>query len=372
MGTAAPASDIPFIDLVAQYETIKPEIDEAMQNVIGKAAFVGGPFVAEFERAFAEYCGVEHGIGVSSGTTALHVVLEALGIGEGDEVVTVTNTFIATAEAIVQTGAKPVFVDVDDTTLSMNPALLEEAITPRTKAIMPVHLYGHITDMDPIMEIANRHNLRVIEDAAQAHGAEYKGKRAGQFGDAATFSFYPGKILGAFGDAGGIVTGDADLAGQIRSLSDHGRTDHYMHQRSGFNYRIAGIQAAVLNVKLKYLETWLEARRAKARLYSSLLSDSVASTPVEADDCRHVHTYYVIRTPIREQIQNKLREEGIPTIVHYPTPLHLQPAFGDTGYKSGQFPIAERASGQILSLPLYAELADEDIERICEIVNSLG
>ena len=221
MGTATPASNLPFIDLVAQYETIKPEIDEAMQAVIGKAACVGGPFVVEFESAFAEYCGGEHGIGVSSGTTALHVVLEALGIGEGDEVITGTNTFIATAEAIVQTGAKPVFIDVDDTTLSMNPALLEDAITTRTKDIMPVNLYGHIADMDPLKEIAGRHNQRVNEDAAQAHGAEYRGKRAGQFGDAATFSFFPAKMRGAFGDAGGIGTSDADLAGQIRSLSDH-------------------------------------------------------------------------------------------------------------------------------------------------------
>ena len=372
MSTTAPTSNLPFIDLVAQYETIKPEIDDAIQSVINRAAFAGGPFVREFESAFADYQGVAHGVGVSSGTTALHLLLEALELGEGDEVITVTNTFIATAEAIIQTGAKPVFIDVDDTTLSLNPAALEDAITPRTRAILPVHLYGLIADMDPILDIAKRHDLYVVEDAAQAHGAEYKGKRAGQFGIGATFSFYPGKILGAFGDAGGIVTRDEDLANRMRSLSDHGRTDHYMHAKSGYNYRMDGIQAAVLGVKLKHLEEWLEIRRKKARLYSSLLSDRIVSTPVEADGCRHVHTYYVIRTPIREKIQKKLSASGIPTIVHYPTPLHLQPAFSDLGYVEGQFPVAEAASGQILSLPLYAELADEEIERICDLINSLG
>jgi dTDP-4-amino-4,6-dideoxygalactose transaminase len=372
MATTAPTSNLPFIDLVAQYEAIKPEIDDALQSVIGQAAFIGGPFVAGFEEAFAQFQGVSHSVGVSSGSTALHVLLEALEIGQGDEVITVTNTFIATAEAIVQTGATPVFIDVDDTTLSLNPAALEDAITPRTRAIMPVHLYGLIADMNPILEIAKKHNLLVIEDAAQAHGAEYKGKRAGQFGIGATFSFYPGKILGAFGDAGGIVTQDEDLANRIRSLSDHGRTDHYMHAKSGYNYRMAGMQAAVLEVKLRHLEDWIEARRRKARLYSSLLSDRIVSTPVEVDGCKHVHTYYVIRTPIRERIQEKLSASGIPTIVHYPTPLHLQPAFSDLGYSEGQFPIAEAASGQILSLPLYAELADEEIERICELINSLA
>ena len=372
MAAPAPTRNLAFIDLVAQYETIKTEIDEAIQKVINKAAFAGGPFVAQFEQEFADYQGGGHGVGVSSGTTALHVILEAMDIGPGDEVITVTNTFIATAEAIVQTGATPVFLDVDDTTLSINPATLEDAITSKTRAIMPVHLYGQIADMDPIMEIASRHDLAVIEDAAQAHGAEYKGKRAGQFGSAATFSFYPGKILGAFGDAGGIVTQDEDLANRARSLSDHGRTDHYMHAKSGYNYRMDGIQAAVLSVKLRYLEEWIEARRRKARLYSSLLSERVVATPVEADGCKHVHTYYVVRTRIREKIQQTLSASGVPTIVHYPTPLHLQPAFRGMGYDAGSFPIAEAASKQILSLPLYPELADEDIERICDLINGLA
>ncbi|HAA78567.1 TPA: erythromycin biosynthesis sensory transduction protein eryC1 [Candidatus Latescibacteria bacterium] len=370
MATAAPT--LPFIDLVAQYESIKPEIDDAIQSVINRAAFAGGAFVTEFEKSFAAYQGVAHGVGVSSGTSALHVLLEALDIGRGDEVITVTNTFIATAEAIVQTGATPVLLDVDDMTLSLNPGLLENAITPNTKAIVPVHLYGLIADMDPILEIAQKHGLYVLEDAAQAHGAEHRGKRAGQFGLAATFSFYPGKILGAFGDAGGIVTADEDLANRLRSLADHGRTDHYQHARSGFNYRMDGIQAAVLDVKLKHLEEWIEIRRRKARLYSSLLSDMVASTPVEADGFRHVHTYYVIRTPIRKAITDRLSAEGIQTIVHYPTPLHLQPAFADFGHKAGEFPIAEKTSEQILSLPLYPELADGDIERICDLINGLA
>ena len=367
--TAAP---IRLVDLIAQYETIKPEIDEALQRVIESAAFVGGPFVAAFEARFAKFCGVMHGVGVSSGTTALHLLLETLDIGDGDEVITVPNTFIATVEAIVQTGAKPVFVDVDETTLNMNPALLEEAITDRTRAILPVHMYGQIADMDPILEVAGRHDLLVIEDAAQAHGAEYKGRRAGQFGVAATFSFYPGKILGAFGDAGGIVTQDEALADRARRLADHGRTDHYLHERSGFNYRMAGIQAAVLDVKLKHLEGWLETRREKARLYGDLLSENVASVPLEAEGCRHVYTYYVIRTPFRKAIQEKLAASEIATGVHYPTPLHLQPAFSDRGNSRGQFPVTEAASEQILSLPLFAELADQDIERICDLVNSVA
>lgn len=371
MATPA-AARVPFLDLVAQYESIKPEIDEAIQRVIDRAAFAGGPFVTQFENAFAEFQGVGHGVGVSSGTSALHVLFEALGIGAADEVITVPNTFIATVETIVQTGAKPVFVDVDDTTLSLEPGLLESAITDRTKAIVPVHLYGQIADMDPILEIAKRHDLLVVEDAAQAHGAEYKGRRAGQFGVAATFSYYPGKILGAFGDAGGVVTNDADLADRTRRLADHGRTDHYLHERSGFNYRMDGIQAAVLEVKLRHLEGWIEARRRKARLYGELLSDRIASTPVEADGCRHVYTYYVIRTHRREAIRDRLSEAGIATGIHYPTPLHLQPAFSEFGYKQGQFPVSEAAAGQILSLPLFAELADEDIERICELVNSLA
>jgi dTDP-4-amino-4,6-dideoxygalactose transaminase len=370
--TPAAASEIRFIDLVAQYESIKPEIDAAIQSVINRAAFIGGPSVSEFEQSFAKYCGVSYGVGASSGTTALHLLLETLGIGAGDEVITVPNTFIATVEAIVQTGATPVFVDVDEVTLNMNPALLESAITERTKVILPVHLYGHIADMDPILEIADRHDVMVVEDAAQAHGAEYKGRRAGQFGIGATFSFYPGKILGAFGDAGGIVTQDADLADKAQRLADHGRTDHYQHERSGYNYRMDGIQAAVLEVKLKHLEEWLETRREKAQLYAELLSGDVAQAPTEVEGCRHVYTYYVIRTPIRQKIQDTLKALGIPTIVHYPMPLHLQPAFGDLGYSRGQFPVTESATEQILSLPLYAELADQDIERICGLINGLA
>ncbi|MEE2754212.1 MAG: DegT/DnrJ/EryC1/StrS family aminotransferase [Candidatus Latescibacterota bacterium] len=370
--TFTETSEIRFIDLVAQYESIKTEIDGAIQSVIDRAAFASGPFVEEFEKSFARYCGVEHSIGVSSGTTALHVLLESLDIGAGDEVITVPNTFIATLETIVQTGATPVFVDVEESTLNMDPSLLEEAITGRTKAIIPVHLYGQIADMDPILEIARRHDLLVIEDAAQAHGAEYFGRRAGQFGVAAIFSFYPGKILGAFGDAGGIVTRDGKIADLVRRLSDHGRTDHYAHSIAGYNYRMDGIQGAVLSVKLGHLEDWLEARRGKAELYAQLLSADVAKTPLEAKGCRHVYTYYVIRTPIRQLIQETLDASGISTVVHYPIPLHLQPAFSNLGYTRGQFPVTERATEQILSLPLFAELADQDIERICSLVNTLA
>ncbi|MDP6042162.1 MAG: DegT/DnrJ/EryC1/StrS family aminotransferase [Candidatus Latescibacteria bacterium] len=360
---------IPLIDLYAQYRAIKDEIDDAMQSVIRDSAFIGGPYLQSFEEAFAAYCNLPFGVGTSSGTTALHLVFAALGIGPGDEIITVPNTFIATVETIVQTGAKPVFVDVCDDTLNIDPAKLADAITPNTRAIVSVHLYGQLAEMDAIREVAG--SIPIVEDAAQAHGAEYKKKRAGHFGVAATFSFFPGKILGAFGDAGMVVTKDKDLANKMKMLANHGRLDKYVHQMAGYNYRFDPLQAAILNVKLNYLDDWLKKRRAHARLYNQLFAEYDAiKTPVERDHNLHVHTYYVIRTSKRDAVMQKLHNHEIDAIIHYPIPLHLQPAFSDLGYRSGDFPIAEQSATEILSLPLYPELEPNQIEYIAEQVLS--
>ncbi len=361
---------IPLIDLGAQHRSIQNEIDDAIQSVIRDTAFIGGAYVQAFEEAFATYCNLPCGVGASSGTTALHLVTAALGIGPGDEVITVPNTFIATAEAITQTGARPVFVDVEPETLNMDVTKLEAAITPSTRAVVPVHLYGHIADMDPIVEIARAHSLMVVEDAAQAHGAEYKKKRAGHFGAAATFSFYPGKILGAYGDAGMVVTHDPNLARRMQMLANHGRLDKYRHQMPAYNYRMDGLQAAILSVKLKHLDDWLQKRREKAQLYNRLFAETHIRTPFESGDARHVYTYYVIRTPERDAVQKALQGAGVDTVIHYPVPLHLQPAYRDLGYRAGDFPVAEAEANQILSLPLYPELGEEQIQNIADLVRS--
>lgn len=367
---AAAGQAIPILDLYAQYSTIKTEIDTAMENVVRASAFAGGPFVDTFEKEFAAYCGVNHGVGVSSGTAAIELVLKALGVGPDDEVITVPNTFIATVESIVHVGATPVFVDVQEDTLNLDPDQLESAITPRTKAIIPVHLYGHLADMDPICDIAKRRDLLIVEDAAQAHGADYHDRRAGAFGVAATFSFYPGKILGAFGDAGIVLTHDEDLATRMRSMANHGRTGHYEHKLLGYNFRMGGLQAAVLSVKLRHLDEWIKKRREQSQLYARLLSSSSIRTPVEMEGCSHVHTYYVIRSVQRDRFIRALDEAQIGSGIHYPIPVHLQPAFADLGYAPGDFPVAEKAAGEILSLPIYAELADEQIERVVNVLNS--
>ena len=362
---------VPLVDLGAQHRSIQSEIDAAIQEVIRNTAFIGGTHVQALEEAFAAYCNLPHGVGASSGTTALHLVFAALSLGPGDEVITVPNTFIATAEAITQTGARPVFVDVDPDTLNMDPARLEAAVTPRTRAIVPVHLYGQMADMDPIAEVARAHDLSIVEDAAQAHGAEYKGKRAGHFGVAATFSFYPGKILGAYGDAGMVVTSDPDLAQRMKMLANHGRLDKYRHQMPAYNYRLDGIQAAILSAKLQHLEDWVKLRRGKAELYGSLLEGGDARAPIEKESNRHVFTYYVIRTEKRDAVQGALQEAGVDTVIHYPVPLHLQPAYEDLGYTEGDFPVAEENAEKILSLPLYPELEDEKIRRIAETVRGI-
>ncbi len=361
-------SKIPLVDLHAQYETIKPEIDAAIQRTIDSAAFILGPAAKQFETHFAEFCKVKHAIGLDSGTAALHLSLLALGIGAGDEVITTPHTFIATSEPITLVGARPVFVDIDPRTYNLDPNQLEAAITPRTKAIIPVHLYGQPAEMDAILEIAKRHNISVIEDAAQAHGAEYRGRRIGALATMACFSFYPGKNLGAYGDAGALVTNDAALAQKIRMLRDHGRTTKYEHEITGYGYRLDGIQGAILDAKLHHLPTWNEQRRANADYYTELLSnvDDSIVTPYEPSHVRAVYHLYVIRTRQRDALLNHLKAHDIEAGIHYPVPLHLQPVYQNLGYHKGDFPETEKASQEILSLPMYPELTHAQMERIVE------
>ncbi len=358
---------VPFLDLKAQYESIRDEIAVSLQEVLDRTAFAGGPFVAEFEKKFAAFCGTSYAVGVGSGTEALWLALKALDVGPGDEVITVPNTFIATTESITFCGASPVFVDIDEKTFNMDPARLEDAITPRTKAIIPVHLYGQPADMDPIMEIANSHGLFVIEDACQAHGAQYKGRPAGSIGHAGCFSFYPGKNLGAYGEAGAITTNDEELARKMRMFRDHGQKTKYYHSIVGWNARMDGFQGAVLKVKLRYLDKWNQARREHAASYGRLLqSVEGVITPAEAQYARHVYHVYAIRTENRDQLIKELGERGIACGIHYPVALHLQDAYKDLGYREGDFPIAEKCTARILSLPMYAELTDEQIENVVE------
>ncbi len=356
---------IPFLDLKAQYESIRDEIAEALQQVLDNTAFAGGKFVSDFEKDFAEFCDCEHAIGVSSGTSALWTALSALGIGPGDEVITVPNTFIATAEAISFCGATPVFVDVDERTYNMNPELMEAAITPRTKAIIPVHLFGQMADMDPILEIARTRELFVVEDACQAHGAEYEGRRAGSIADAGCFSFYPGKNLGAYGEAGAVVTNNAELAEKMRAFRDHGQTKKSRHTMIGWNGRMDGFQGAVLSVKLKHLPAWNEARRKKAKLYNRLLTDTDdVITPAEADYAKHIYHVYAIRTRNRDELMSNLAAEDISCGIHYPGPVHLQEAYAHLGYGKNGFPTAEKCANEFISLPMFPELTTEQIETV--------
>ncbi len=359
---------IPFVDLRAQYLSIKPEIDEAVARVLESSQFVLGDEVAAFEEDFARYCRAEHAVGVNSGTSALHLALLAAGVGPGDEVITVPFTFVATAAAIGYTGARPVFVDVEPTSFNMDVSQIEAAITPRTKAILPVHLYGQPTDMDPILEIGRRHGLVVIEDAAQAHGAEYKGRRVGSIGDLTCFSFYPGKNLGAYGEGGAVTTNNADYARTLRMLRDWGAERKYHHELKGYNYRLEGMQGSVLRVKLPHLERWTEARRAHARHYSERLASSGIPTPFERPDVRHVYHIYAVRTARRAELQRALQAAGIQTGIHYPVPVHLQPAYAELGYRRGDFPHAEQAADEVLSLPMYAELLPEHCDRVAHVL----
>ena len=356
---------VPFLDLNSHHAPLREELDQAIGEVIDSGAFAGGPFVEKFEADFAAFCRSQHAIGLGSGTEALWLALLACGIGHGDEVVTVPNTFMATAEAITYSGARPVFVDVDERTYTMDPNALERVLTSKTKAIIPVHLFGQPADMDPILEFANKHDLYVIEDAAQAHGAEYKGRRAGTLGDIGCFSFYPGKNLGALGEAGAVITDDAELQEKIRVLRDHGQVRKYRHSMIGWNCRMDGIQAAALSVKLRRLENGNLLRRVHAQEYNRALAGlEEVMTPIEADYARHVYHIYAIRVQERDEMMWMLKEKGIQCGVHYPVPVHLQKAYRHLGYEAGAFPVSEQSALEFISLPMFPELTEEQIAMV--------
>jgi dTDP-4-amino-4,6-dideoxygalactose transaminase len=362
--------EVPFLDLKAQYRSIKTEVDKAVLDVLASTTYVLGPEVEKFEREFAELHQAKFGIAVNTGTSALHVALLAAGVGAGDEVITVSMTFIATAAAIRYTGATPVFVDVDPETCTMDVSQIEAKIGPRTRAIMPVHLYGQPADMDPIMEIAARRNLIVIEDAAQAHGAEYKGRRVGSIGHIAGFSFYPGKNLGAYGEAGIATTNDPKAAHTMRLLRDWGQEKKYYHDVHAFNYRMDAVQGGVLRVKLRHLEKWTQARRAHAAAYNDLFRAAGIKHVRESAGRRHVYHIYSVFHEHRSDLQRALLEAGVQTGIHYPVPVHLQRAYASLGYKAGDLPVTERIANQQLSLPMFAELADEQIRYVADAINA--
>jgi dTDP-4-amino-4,6-dideoxygalactose transaminase len=355
---------IPFVDLKVQYATIHDEVHAALHNVLEHCTFASGPAVAAFEAVFARYCGVRHCVGVNSGTSALHLALLACGVGPGDEVITVPMTFVATSWAISYVGARPVFVDIEPITYTMNVAQVECAITPRTRAVLPVHLYGQMTDLGPLRELCDQYGLALIEDAAQAHGAEYHGTRAGGMSQVGCFSFYPGKNLGAYGEGGAITTNDDAIATRVRMLRDHGQSAKYRHEEVGFNYRMDGLQGAVLGVKLRHLDAWNAARHQAAARYRVLLDDTSLVLPCEAKDRRSVWHLYVVQHPHRDFLQQALTAAGIGSGLHYPIPVHLQPAYAHLGHGPGDFPVAERVAGECLSLPMYAEITAEQQDYI--------
>jgi len=359
--------NVPFVDLRAQYKSLISEVQQAIAAVLERGDFILGEEVSLFEEEFAVYCGVTQAIGVDSGTSALELALRAFDIGPGDEVITAANTFIASALPISYTGATPVLVDTDPQTYTMDVSLLENSITEQTKAVIPVHLYGQPADMDPIMEIARKYGLVVIEDACQAHGAKYKGKRVGSLGHAAAFSFYPAKNLGAYGDGGMVVTNDERVAKSLQMLRDYGQREKYHHEVLGYNHRLDTLQAAVLRVKLKHLDAWNAARRQHAQLYGELLAHSPVVLPTEAD-AEPVYHLYVIRVEHRDALRAYLRDKGIATGIHYPIPVHLQPAYRDLGYEKGSFSVTEEYAEQVLSLPMYAELTPGSIEYVAEAI----
>lgn len=368
MNQASKIEMIPILDLKKQYESIKGEIDSAIKDVVDSGQFILGKRVEAFEADFATYCQSRYALGVNSGTSALHLALLAAGVGPGDEVITVSYTFVATAAAVCYTGAKPVFVDIDPRNCNIDPAKIEAAITPKTKAIMPVHLYGSCADMDPILDVARRHNLIVIEDAAQAHGAEYKGRRVGSFGELACFSFYPGKNLGAYGEGGAVVTSDERYVEHLKQLRDQGQSEKYYHPVVGYNYRMEAIQGAVLGVKLKHLDDWNQRRQKHAEVYRRELAESGLRLLEELPDAKSVHHIFPLFTEQRDDLCAYLQKAGISTGLHYPIPVHLQPAYRYLGYEEGDFPETERASKEVLSLPLYPELADEAVLSIVDSV----
>ena len=357
---------IPLVDLKAQYQTIKQEVLPAIERVLDGMSLYLGPEQMAFEREFAAYCEAKDSVSCSNGTDALALALRACEIGPGDEVITVANTFIATVEAITMAGATPVFVDIEPDTYAMDWGAIEAAITPKTRAILPVHLYGHPVDLDPILEIARKHSLRVIEDASQAHGATYKGRPVGAIGDIGCFSLYCSKTLGAYGEAGICVTNDPDLAERMRVLRDHGSRRRYEHEVMGVNARMDEIQAAILRVKLPYLDRWNAARRAHAEAFTSRLRGVVEAVPETAPWAQHAFYVYVVQVPERERVREALTERGILTGVHYPIPLHLQPACAPYGYAKGSLPVTEAAAERILSLPMYAELTAAQAQQVCD------
>lgn len=361
---------IPMIDLKKQFSEIKSEIFEMMTEILESTQYILGPKVLELEQKIARYHGVSEAIGVASGTDALHLAVEALGIGEGDEVITTPFTFFATAEAIFYTGATPVFVDIDPDTMNIDPAKIEEKITDRTKAILPVHIFGHPADMDKIGSIAQEHKLLIIEDCAQSFGAEIRGKKTGSFGDAGCFSFYPSKNLGAFGDGGMVLLQDPLAAADIRQLRNHGSKGSYKHEKVGFNSRLDEMQAGILLVKFKRIDEYNEKRRERAALYNEFLSDGV-TRPVERPGVKHVYHQYTLRSTKRNEIQKVLRDRNISSVVYYPIPLHLQEAVSFLGHKKGDFPVAEEAADRVLSLPIYPELPEEAVKEIAAIINNV-
>ena len=362
---------VPYLDLKVQYRALRSEVSTALEEICESTRFAQGPATADFEARFAGYCGVDHCVGLNSGTSALHLALRCLDVGPGDEVVTVAMTFIATAWAISYVGAKPVFVDIDPVRRTLDPDKLAAAITPRTKAIVPVHLYGMPAEMDRIVAIAERHGLPVIEDAAQAHGATYCGKRVGQFGQIACFSFYPSKNLGAYGEGGALITNDASMAQRARSLRDHAQSQKYFHDEIGYNYRMDSFQAAVLSIKLKHLDAWNTARIDRARCYTDLLKDSSYKLPAQFSDSDCVWHCYVIETAERDRVRSALQDAGIQTAVHYPLPVHLQKAYAHLGYQSGDLPVTEALCEKCLSLPIYPELSKEKISRVASVLLGL-
>jgi len=359
---------VPYLDLPAQIRSLRPELDAAIARTLDHCSFCLGPDVAQFEKDFAKFCGAEHCVAFNSGTSALHVGLMLLNVGPGDEVISTPHTFVATSWAISYVGAKPVYVDIDDATFNLDPKLIEKAITPRTKAIMPVHLYGHPYEVDGIQAIAKKHNLPLVEDACQAHGAKYKGKTVGTFGEWSGFSFYPGKNLGACGEGGALVTNNAAFAARARSLREHGSSVRYYHDEVGFNYRMEGIQGAVLGIKLKKLNDWTAGRRRVAHRYHELLADTPLQLPREAAWAESVYHLYVARHPKRDELKKHLEANGVGCALHYPLPLHLQKCYASLGYKEGSFPVAEKAARECISLPIYPEMTDAQVLRVAEVI----
>ena len=359
---------IPYLDLPAQLRPLRKELDAVIAKTLDNCSFCLGPEVAQFEKDFAAFCGAKQAVGFNSGTSALHIAMMLLKVGPGDEVITTPHTFVATSWAISYVGARPVYVDIDDATFNLDPKLVERAITPRTKAVMPVHLYGHPFDVDPLLEICRKHKLPLVEDAAQAHGAKYRGRVVGTFGALAGFSFYPGKNLGACGEGGALVTNEDAFAARARSLREHGSSQRYFHDEVGFNYRMEGIQGAVLGVKLPHLGQWTTGRRRVAQRYHELLADTPLQLPREAGYAESVYHLYVVRHPRRDDLKKHLEANKIGCALHYPLPLHLQKCYASLGYHAGDLPVAEKAARECLSLPIYPEMTEEQIQRVAAVV----